>query len=54
MSRCYYNHLYKVLREGAELQITPEQVRVQIGVIEECHRQNRLSKLKTRGWVKGD
>jgi predicted dehydrogenase len=54
MSKCFYDHLYRVLREGAELQITPEQVRVQIGVIEECHRQNRLSKLKARGWVKGD
>ena len=54
MSNLFYSHLYKVLREDAQLQITPEQVRVQIGVIEECHRQNQMSKLKARGWTKGD
>jgi len=53
MSKCYYDYMYKVLREGAPLTITPEQVRVQIGVIEECHRQNPLSKIKARGWTKG-
>jgi len=54
MSRCYYDHLYRVLREGAPLHITPEQVRVQIGVIEACHRQNRLSRLPSEGWPQGD
>ncbi len=42
MSRAFYNMLYKVLTEGAPLEITPEQVRQQIAVIEECHRQNPL------------
>lgn len=45
MSRQFYNHLYKTLAEGAPLVITPEQVRQQIAVIEECHRQNPLSRL---------
>ena len=53
MSKCYYDHLYEVLRHGAEPQITPEQVRTQIAVIEECHKQNGLSRLKARGWPKG-
>ena len=53
MSKAYYDHIYAVLCEGAKLEITPQQVRVQIGVIEECHRQNRLSKLPRQGWPKG-
>ena len=31
-----YNHVVK----GEELEVTPEQVRQQIAVIEECHNQN--------------
>lgn len=46
MSRVFYGHLYETLTEGAALVITPEQVRQQIAVIEECHKQNPLSKLK--------
>jgi len=45
MSRQFYSHLHKTLTEGAPLVITPEQVRQQIAVIEECHRQNPLSRL---------
>ena len=37
--------LYKSLTEGAALEITPVQVRQQIAVIEECHRQNPMPKL---------
>jgi scyllo-inositol 2-dehydrogenase (NADP+) len=40
----FYNMLYKALTEGAPLEITPQQVRQQIAVIEECHRQNPLSR----------
>lgn len=40
MSGRFYRMLYKTLKEGAPLQITPEQVRQQIAVIEECQRQN--------------
>jgi predicted dehydrogenase len=40
MSGGYYKMLYKTLTTGAPLLITPEQVRQQIAVIEECHRQN--------------
>ena len=53
MSKAYYEHVYAVLREGAKAQITPQQARVQVAVIEECHRQNPLSKLPRNGWSKG-
>ena len=46
MSKQFYRHLHKTLTEGAPLVITPEQVRQQIAVIEEAHRQNPLSRLK--------
>lgn len=36
----YYNMLYATLTEGKPLVVTPEQVRQQIAIIEECHRQN--------------
>jgi len=36
----FYTMLYKTLTRGAPLEITPEQVRRQIAVIEECRRQN--------------
>ncbi len=53
MSAAFYNQLYRVLRDGAPLDITPEQVGVQVAVMEECHRQNSLSKLPRNGWPKG-
>lgn len=40
MSRSFYSMLYKTLTTGAPLLITPEHIRQQIAVIEECHRQN--------------
>ncbi len=40
MSRSFYSMLYRTLTEGAPLEITPQQVRRQIAVIEECQRQN--------------
>jgi hypothetical protein len=36
----FYRELYRTLTAGAPLRITPEQVRRQIAVIEECQRQN--------------
>jgi len=45
MTRCFYNMLYGVIREGAPLEITLGQVRQQIAVIEEAHRQNPMSRL---------
>ena len=54
MSRAFYDHLYEVLRDGAPLFITPEQVAVQVAVMEECHRQNPLSRLAPEGWEKGN
>lgn len=53
MSHCFYTHIYKVIRERAPLFITTDQVAVQVAVMEECHRQNPLSKMKARGWPKG-
>lgn len=53
MSKAYYEHVYAILREGAKAEITPQQARVQVAVIEECHRQNPLSKLPRKGWPKG-
>jgi scyllo-inositol 2-dehydrogenase (NADP+) len=44
MSGSFYNMLYKTLTEGAPLEITPQQVRQQIAVIEEAHRQNPLER----------
>ncbi|MFO7975322.1 MAG: Gfo/Idh/MocA family oxidoreductase [Candidatus Hydrogenedentota bacterium] len=40
LSRAFYTMLYKTLTRGAPLEITPQEVRQQIAVIEECHRQN--------------
>ncbi|OQA86137.1 MAG: putative oxidoreductase YdgJ [Lentisphaerae bacterium ADurb.Bin242] len=40
-----YENLYDALVNGGKLEVTLEQVRRQIAVIEECHRQNPLSKL---------
>jgi hypothetical protein len=53
MSKKFYDHLFDVLRKGAPLDITPRQVRVQVGVMEECHRLCPLPKLPPRGWRKG-
>lgn len=41
----FYRRLYKTLVNGEPLEVTPEQVRLQIAVIEECHRQNPLPRL---------
>lgn len=46
MTTKFYTMIYKVLTEGAELEITPQQVRQQIAVMEEAHRQNPLPRLK--------
>ncbi len=40
MARAYYDMLYHSMTTGAPLEVTPQQVRQQIAVIEECHRQN--------------
>ena len=41
----YYTMIYDYLTDGKAMAITPYQVRQQIAVMEECHRQNPLSKL---------
>lgn len=40
MSGTFYSMLYRTLTEGAPLEITPQQVRRQIAVVEEAQRQN--------------
>lgn len=44
-SGAFYKMLYNTLTTGAPLEITPQEVRQQIAVIEECHRQNPLSRI---------
>jgi len=41
----FYEMLYEHMINGAPLEVTPQQVRQQIAVMEECHRQNPLSRL---------
>ena len=45
IGRQFYTNLYDALTDGAELVVKPEHVRRQIEVIEECHRQNPLSRM---------
>jgi scyllo-inositol 2-dehydrogenase (NADP+) len=40
MSQALYSMLYRSLTTGAPLEVTPQQVRRQIAVIEKCRRQN--------------
>ncbi|MBI2440611.1 MAG: Gfo/Idh/MocA family oxidoreductase [Lentisphaerae bacterium] len=40
LTAAFYSMLYRTLTRGAPLAITPEQVRRQIAVIDECRRQN--------------
>ena len=42
MAQSFYEMLYKTLTENVPLEITPQEVRQQIAVMEECHRQNPL------------
>jgi predicted dehydrogenase len=42
MSRAVYDEVYECLARGIEPRVTLEQVRRQVGVLEECHRQNPL------------
>jgi scyllo-inositol 2-dehydrogenase (NADP+) len=44
-AKSFYDNIYDVLTGKGKLIITLEQVRRQIAVIEECHRQNRLPRL---------
>ena len=54
MSKQFYDHLYTCIRNGAKLEVTPQQVKVQMAVMEECHRQAKLSKLPAKGWPQGN
>lgn len=44
LSQQFYNNIHDVLTGRGELLITPQQVRTQIAVIEQCRRQNPLPK----------
>jgi len=41
-SKAFYDNIHDVLTRKGKLIVTPQQVRRQIAVIEECHRQNPL------------
>ncbi|MBT5872921.1 MAG: Gfo/Idh/MocA family oxidoreductase [Candidatus Latescibacteria bacterium] len=41
-----YQNVYDTIRKNGKLLVTPAQVRKQIAVLEECHRQNKLPKSK--------
>lgn len=43
--RTYYRKLYETLVNAAPMDVTPEHIRMQIAVIEECHLQNPLSQM---------
>ena len=45
MTLTYYHMLYRHLTQGTPLEITPQQVKQQIAVMEECHRQSPLSRM---------
>jgi len=45
-SEAFYDNIHDVMTGNGKLVVTPQQVRRQIAVIEECHRQNRLPKRK--------
>jgi len=45
LSQKFYDNLYRAMTQGAPLEVTLPQVRRQIAVIEQCHRQNPLSRL---------
>ena len=42
MAKPFYENLHAALTQGAPLAVTMDHVRLQIAVIEECHRQNPL------------
>jgi predicted dehydrogenase len=45
-AKAFYNMLYEHIVNNAPLEVTLQQVRQQIAVMEECHRQNPLSTLE--------
>ena len=48
IAKCFYDNVHGALVMGGKLVVTPDQVRRQIAVIEECHRQNPLPKLPVK------
>ncbi len=50
--KTFYDNIASVLRDSRELIVTLPQVRRQIEIIEECHRQNPLPR-KYKEWVPG-
>jgi predicted dehydrogenase len=45
MAESFYRNLHAAFVDGAPLAVPLEHVRMQIAVIEECHRQNKLSRM---------
>ncbi|MCL1793454.1 MAG: Gfo/Idh/MocA family oxidoreductase [Oscillospiraceae bacterium] len=42
----FYLMLYEHMENNAPLEVTPEQVRLQIAIMDECHRQNPMNRLE--------
>lgn len=42
----YYEQVYDALVNGKPMEVTLDQIRRQIMIIEECHRQNPFPKMK--------
>jgi predicted dehydrogenase len=47
-SRAFYDNVYDALVNKGKLVVRPAEVRRQVAVLEEAHRQNRLPKMKSR------
>lgn len=48
LSRKFYAHIFDILRHKAPRIISLAQVRQQVEIMEECHRQNKMPKLKKK------
>lgn len=47
MAKSFYENLHAVLTEGAPLAVPLDHVRLQVAVIEECHKQNPLERMSS-------
>lgn len=47
LQRVFYEQLFDTIANGAPLVVTPQQIRQQIAIIEECHRQNPLPQFQS-------
>ena len=48
LSKAFYDNVYDVIVNGAKPVVTVDEVRRQVAVMEECHRQNPLPRMKRK------